>query len=232
MPRARSAARGMLDSRSARVSDASSQGDTVTARPTRREALAAAGLLCLGAAGGVLVSRRGAGESPPSGSGKSGPTAARTSPTVPGSAGSPATATASSTTAAPVGLAAPSLVEAYAAEHQLVARYEQVVRDATAAQLAPVLADHRRHLDAFAAAILAADPSWTPQPLPPAAASPTPPPRPSPGSLAALERSASAALVARVAGVDGDLAGLFASVAASEAGHAQVVGALRWAAAS
>jgi hypothetical protein len=154
----------------------------------------------------------------------------------------------------PAGPPPPSLLAAYAAEHDMVARYEDILRDATAGELGPVLADHRRHLDAFAAAILAVDPSWTPAPpstaaaaatagstagataggtatAGPASPSPSPPP-PSPSTLASLEQSASAGMLARVAAVDGDLAGLFASVAASEAGHAQVVGALRRAAGS
>jgi hypothetical protein len=229
-------------------------GDIVTIRPTRREVLAAAGLLGVGAGGGLLASRsaarrgsRAGAGGPSSGGRASGPTGTSPGTTPPG---------VESSTPVPAGAPPPSLLAAYAAEHDMVARYEDILRDRTAGELGPVLADHRRHLDAFAAAILAVDPSWTPAPPSTAAAaatagstagataggtatagpaSPSPSPSPSPPSpstLASLEQSASAGMLARVAAVDGDLAGLFASVAASEAGHAQVVGALRRAAGS
>ncbi|MCU1677647.1 MAG: hypothetical protein JWM93_2405, partial [Frankiales bacterium] len=65
----------------------------------------------------------------------------------------------------------------------------------------------------------------------PAAVESRPPTTP-PADVAGLERDASAAHLALVAEASGDDAGLLASLAASEAGHAQIVGVLRRTAAS
>ena len=186
----------------------------MTAWLTRRDILAGIALTGAGIAGGVFLGRGQA----PAAPANSGPGPSRFSRSPGGSSGpgpgSPSSH-APSTSQNPI-------ERAHDAEALLVATYEGLIASldpASAARLQGTLADHRRHLDAFAAVASAADAGWAP----PAVSAP----RLLPHDLASLERAASASLLALLSEVKGDDAGLFASVAASEAAHVQVVGFLR-----
>ncbi|MDQ1682330.1 MAG: hypothetical protein QOH99_871 [Frankiaceae bacterium] len=188
----------------------------MTARLSRREILAGVAITGVAVAGGALAGRKGgtpAADSPtplPSG------TTATGSP-------SPSPSAAQTTTDPPSDHPA---VRAYDAEAGLVATYTAIAGSldgTTAARLDGPLGDHHRHLDALAAVASAAVPGWSPSGVQ----------LPAPQStlplvdVAALERAASAAMLGLVPSASGDLAGLLASIAASEASHAQIVGVLR-----
>lgn len=107
-----------------------------------------------------------------------------------------------------------ALVAAYEIEALTVARYDAFVRTTRATPLVTsIVKSHNRHLDALAAAILAVAPQWQP----------TPATAPRQAGLGVLERRASAAFVALLPDVDGDGAGLLASIAAAEAAHAELL---------
>ena len=186
----------------------------MTARLSRRDILVGIALTGVGIASGVFLGRGPA----PAAAGATGKPDPSRSPRSPGTSlpGSGAT-----TTNAPPVSQGP-IVRAHDAEALLVATYEGLIVSldpASVARLQGALADHRRHLDAFAAVAIAADASWSP--LAVAA------PRQLPRDLAAVERAASVSLLALLSEAKGDDAGLIASIAASEAAHAQVVGFLR-----
>jgi hypothetical protein len=121
--------------------------------------------------------------------------------------------------------------EAITVESTLIARYGAVLAavPSLAGELRPLLAQHHDHLAQLHARLIiprgAAQPSASP--------SPTPSPRPAPvpgtpaGALADLrdaERTAAAALLAHLDAAPPSLAQLLASISASEATHALILG--------
>lgn len=119
------------------------------------------------------------------------------------------------------------LTGAMKAEQLMIARYEAALArsPALAATLDPLLAEHRAHLAALTARLLpgaarpAPSPSASPRVTVPAGAAPAV------AYLAAAESSAAAAFLRQLAAVSPSLAQLLASIAASEATHAAVLGA-------
>jgi len=118
------------------------------------------------------------------------------------------------------------LTSAMNAEKLMIARHEAVLSrsPALAGTLDPLLAEHRAHLAALTARLV------------PGAARPTPSPSASPpvtvpagaapavAYLAAAEESAATAYLRQLAAASPSLAQLLASIAASEATHAAVLG--------
>jgi hypothetical protein len=114
------------------------------------------------------------------------------------------------------------LTRAIRAEQLMIARYEAALSrsPALAATLGPLLAEHRAHLTALSARLV---PGAAPTPAAAPAPSPAAPPAPLPW-LAAAEDAAAAGYLRQLAPVPPSLAQLLASIAASEATHAAVLG--------
>ena len=172
----------------------------VAADPTRRRVLAAAGLAALTAAGTLGTAGCGAGL----------PWATPPKP------------------APDVGV----LKDAIAAEDAMISRYTGVIAafPALTGSISPLLTEHREHL-AQLHARLVIPPGPGPSASPTATAR-TRPPRPrlpssehgAVGYLRAAERDEAAALTGWLTGVTPSLAQLLASIAASEATHAALLG--------
>jgi hypothetical protein len=120
------------------------------------------------------------------------------------------------------------LTSAIASERHLIAAYQAVLAalPALSGKLAPLLAEHRSHVQHLAARLVpsAATPASSP------AASPRPPQVPADTGdatayLAVAEQAAAAALLARLGAASPSLAQLLASIAASEDTHAAALGA-------
>jgi hypothetical protein len=125
------------------------------------------------------------------------------------------------------------LDDAIAAEKAMIARYNAAVSGspAQAAFLAPLLAQHRAHLAGLRSRLLdpgAAGQARSPSPAA-TAGSPGPSAAPSPAAdtlaaLQAAEDDAASALVRHLSEVTPSFAQLLASIAASEASHALLLG--------
>jgi len=119
---------------------------------------------------------------------------------------------------------------AISAEQLMVARYAAVLASATgavAAALRPLLAEHQAHLAQLRSRLIVPAGSPTPPPRPPAGRPAVPS---APGAAVAFlreaEQAAAAALLGRLPQAPASLAQLFASIAASEATHVPVLGAV------
>jgi hypothetical protein len=118
--------------------------------------------------------------------------------------------------------------DAIAVETGLIARYGKVLaaQPGLAAELRPILAQHRDHLVRLRARLIV--PTGRPVPSPPAHPAPAPVPGTAAGALAYLsdaENAAATALLAHLGTAPPSLAQLLVSISASEATHAVLLGA-------
>lgn len=120
------------------------------------------------------------------------------------------------------------LTGAIAAERALIARYHAVLErlPALAATMNPLLAEHQAHLAALTARLVPG--AARPSPSPTASQAPPAPPGSTAAAaayLAAAEQAAASRLLGNLVPVSPALAQLLASIGASEATHAAVLGA-------
>jgi hypothetical protein len=109
-----------------------------------------------------------------------------------------------------------------AAELDLISRYKSAISASSNPLLPTLLAQHQQHLTQLNARLIippGASPSSSPSPVP----SPTPSPEPI-SSLRDAERASAASLTGQLTSVGPALAQLFASIAASDATHADALG--------
>jgi hypothetical protein len=107
------------------------------------------------------------------------------------------------------------LQKVIAAETDLIFRYKSAISTSSEPLLLAILAEHEQHLGQFKSRLVV-----------PSGASPSPSPSPSSftGSLRDAERASAASLTDQLVSVEPSLAQLFASIAASDATHADVLG--------
>jgi hypothetical protein len=122
------------------------------------------------------------------------------------------------------------LQDAIAAELDLISRYKSVISTSSEPILPALLAQHQQHLAQLKARLIVpagaqqtASPAASPAASPSASSAPAPAAHPVDG-LRDAELASAASLTARLVSVQPSLAQLFASIAASDASHANALG--------